>query len=84
MVKIELLKKESIEDFTSKYMNEAKNISYELVRDKLQEEFRDAKCKIHKSESFGTIYINGENSKMELGSFCCDEFKNGFDKLINS
>ncbi|TXD57696.1 hypothetical protein ES044_14475 [Polaribacter sp. IC066] len=75
MIKVILKEKNSITDFASEFINDLTNSSINLIRKGLEEDFKDAECEIHKSESFGTVFINAETGKIELGKFCCDKFK---------
>jgi hypothetical protein len=79
MIRIQLKKKTSITDFTSEVMNDLTNLVYLAPKEVLEQKVKDAKCEIHKSESFGTIYINAEkNGNIEFVEFCCDSFRNKF------
>lgn len=55
------------------------NYGYDGIREDLENKVKDEKCKIHKSESFGTIFINAEKKgAIEFGEFCCEKFKKEF------
>ena len=75
MIRVLLKEKTSVKDFASEFTNDITNSTVNLVREGLENDLKDSECEIHKSKSFGTVFINAENGSIELGEFCCEKFK---------
>lgn len=76
MIKI-VIKGKSKQFIFDEMNNIIDNTVKQNIAKQLKENTKDLKCKVHKDKSFGTIYINLENLKVEYGEFCCNEYKTG-------
>jgi hypothetical protein len=79
MIKLKIVQLKPIEGLGSEIINNLSEETFKNIAKDFEIKHKNSECEIHKSKGFGNVTLNAKKGKIELGLFCCDDFK----KIIN-